>query len=293
MLSLAPLLYRSVLRADGGPIDKIVGATFSLFQHTTYEASAFLRPELCPERPRPAVFANADGTGTSENRSVAQHMAISEALERWAFRASYRSSDAARYGFDLDRSSNGMAAFPGFRWQARRRAKLEALERFALIGWWDRRLGSSVHHAPFPDVGLVRIVHGQPGGEVVILYHRAPPGFVAYGHAAGTSITEATAKAAVELARSEFVISRYRARGGCAPVLDPFEERCLYFSTPEGHAEFLDRVYSVPEKPRPRWRTIFDGEIRGEWSRWTTVWRHCVEMPTYDFLDSRRLFFIW
>jgi hypothetical protein len=282
-----------VLRAKGGPIEQILAAPFSIFHQKTFQASAFLCREVCRERSNSVVFAQADGTGTSDNPVIAEHMAVSEALERWAFRVTSRSSDAARFGFDVDRSSNGMAAYPGFKWQAKRRARYEALERFALIGWWDGRLEASSDPSPYPDVSRVRIHHGQDEGEVVILYHKAPTGFYAYGHAAARSLSAATKRAAIELARAEFVISRYRARGSCAPIPDSFEQRCLHFSTPEGHTEFLQRLYSRPEKQAPKWRTIFDGEILGPWSRWATIWRHCVEMPTYDFLDRKQWFFLW
>jgi hypothetical protein len=293
MISFAPYLYRRIYAEHGGPIEKIQSGEFPIFSDKSYQASAYLRPELGREKSKSVVYGVADGTGSAPSPYIAQHMAISEALERWAHAEVHRSGEKNRYGFNVDRTSSGMAAFPGFKWQARKRARMEALERFALNGWWDGRFESTTQRAPYPNVGVVRIKHQQDFGEVVVLYHKAPTGFVAYGHAAGSNLASAISRAAIELVRCEYVIARYRARGGLAPITDHLERRCLHFSTPEGHTEFLERVYSKPTKPSPVWRTIFDGEIRGPWSNFATVWRHCVEMPSYAFLDRTDNCFFW
>jgi hypothetical protein len=293
MVSLAPFLYRNIFADRGGPISGVESSKLPVFDRNSYQAAAFLKRGLADSSGESAGSTTADGIACSDDPAVAEHMAISEALEGWAFRETRRSPGRARYGFCHDRSSNGMAAFPGFKWQARRRARLEALQKFALVSWWDKRVPATSHRAPYPGVGMVRIHHGQNFGEVVILYHRAPTGFVAYGHAAGTSLATATTRAALQLVRSERVISRQRACGSLAQATNYFDRRCLYFSTEEGHREFLDRVESGETKPASSWKTIFDGEIPGPWSQWATVWRHCVEMPTYAFLDTRQNFFFW
>lgn len=293
MISLAPFYFRNVFSDEGGPVARVQSGELPVFSQTAYQASAFLKPELSGDKQKSVMFGSADGIGSSERPSLAQDEAISEALERWAYYETHRQGDRKKYGFDLDRTSNGMAAFPGFAWQARRRARLEALERFALIGWWDRQFGCTIHRAPYPDVGMVRIQHGQSFGEVVLLYHRARSGFMSYGYAAGSTVASAASRAAVELVRCEYVISRQRARGAMLSVKDHMERRCLYFSTPEGHAQFLERVYAKPTKTASPWVTLFDGEIPGPWSKWAKVWRHSVAMPTYDFLDQEANFFFW
>jgi ribosomal protein S12 methylthiotransferase accessory factor YcaO len=290
MLSFAPIFYRDVFEDRGGPIASVHLSQLPIFGQNQCQANAFLSPGLITGKPHQMVFGNADGTGSSTDPAVAKHIAISEALERWAFFETQRESET-KFGFDHDRSSNGMAAYPGFSRQAKRRARFEALERFALVGWWDRRFRATVMKAPYPDVGLVRIHHGVEFGEVVVLYHRSLSGSVAYGHAAGRNLATATSRAAIELVRAEYVIARHRARGGLAEVTDPFERRWLYYTGPEGYAEFLEHAYASPEKSAPKWKTIFDGPIPGPWSKWAVVWRHCVEMPTYAFLDSRANFF--
>lgn len=293
MISLAPYLYRDVYADQGGPIYRIFSGEVPFFNKRTFQASAFLRPELARDKTKIAIYGTADGTGSASTPNVAQHIAISEALERWAHKDAASSGDRTRYGFHVDRTSNGMAAFPGFAWQARRRALMEALERFAVVGWWDGCFSSTLQRSTFPNVSMVRINHQQNFGEVVILYHKAPTGFVAYGHAAGSNLASAIARAAVELVRSEYVIAKYRSTGGLAAISDHFERRCLHYSTPQGHAEFLERVFQKPNKPAPRWNTIYDGEIKGPWSKWATVWRHCVEMPSYAFLNRTENCFFW
>jgi hypothetical protein len=293
MLSFAPIRYQSVFAEQGGPIARTTATTLSIFDRVMVQANAFLDSKLSEGKPLYSFYGSADGTGSSVNPSVAQHIAVSEALERWAYLATNNSGEANRYGFDHDRTSNGMAAFPGFKWQARRKARFEALERYAVISWWDGRFSASVTRSSYPDVGLVHIHHNAGFGEVVILYHKAPAGFVAYGHAAGSNLATAASRAAIELVRCEYVIAHHRSQGTVRPVTNHMELRCLHFASPAGHTEFLERAYATPDKPAPRWQTVFDGEIRGPWSRWATVWRHCVEMPTYDYLNRKLNYFYW
>ncbi len=294
MLSFAPFFYRNVFAEKGGPIQRTENAgTLEIAGHVETQVNAFLKPELAAGKMSHAVYGSADGTGSSENPAVAQHKAISEALERWAFLATQRSGEKGKYGFEHDRSSNGMAAFPGLKFQARSAAYYEALERWALIGWWAGHLDATRHRLPgYENMGAVRIDHGRPE-EVVILYRKTESGFVSYGHAAGRTLPSAAAKAAVELARSEFVLARHRAKGVLGTISNFMERRAIHFSDDDGFAEFNDRLDRKADKAPPVWKTIFDGEIPGPWSRWATVWRHCVEMPTHAFLKTEDNFFFW
>lgn len=292
-LSLAALRYRNVFVEDGGPIERIITSHCSVLGQPQQQANAYLHPHLAAGKPSHAIYGKADGTGSSVSSSVACHMAISEALERWAFLAMHRSAMAARYGFDVDHSSNGMAAFPGFfRSEAARRARLEALERYAVISWWDGRLDAELLPAPFPGVDLVRIHHNAGEGEVVILSQKTRAG-VFFGHAAGSTVTTAALRAAAELARAEFVITAYRAKGALVRAANFLERRAVHFSTEIGYAQFRERLARRPDKSAPIWKPVFDGEISGPWSRWATVWRCALAMPTGDYLDPRSDFFFW
>ncbi|MBI5690458.1 MAG: hypothetical protein HZC55_10215 [Verrucomicrobia bacterium] len=292
-LSLAAVRYRNVFTADGGPIERVTTSVCSVLGKPQQQANAFLRPELSIGKPTHALYGHADGTGSADTPATACHMAISEALERWAFLAKYRSSDAAKYGFDVDRSSNGMAAFPGFlRSQAARRARMEALERYAVISWWDGRFDAELRPSPFPGVDLIRICHNAGEGEVVILTQKTRAG-VSFGHAAGSTLASAACRAAVELARADFVITAHRAKGAIVSVANFLERRALFFSSDEGHARFRERLARKADRPAPKWQPVFDGEIPGPWSRWATVWRCAVAMPTRDYLQPSADFFFW
>jgi hypothetical protein len=293
MFSLAAFKYRSVFTSEGGPVERVTAMAMPVLGRAYHQANAFLKSGLVPVM-RHAIYGEANGTGSSEDPRVAAHMAISEALERWAFHATSGGADRVRYGFDCDCSSNGMAAFPGlFKSMARKKAFFEALERYALIGWWDGRLEATHEQCPLPGVSLVRIRHGAGPGEVVVLYRRAASGITSYGHAAGSNVLTAATRAAIELVRNEFVITGYRARGALVEPSSFAERRCLHFAGREGFAEFLDRVDRKPNRAAPRWRVIFDGEIDGPWSKYATVWRTCVEPATTDFADPGKMFFFW
>ena len=156
MFSLAAIRYRSVLAADGGPVECIEEGELTVFGKKLRQANARLSKNLVP-RHEMQIFSNADGTGMHPSPMIARHMAVSEALERWAYHDSMRSSKRALFSFDVDGSSNGMAAFPGlFVQMARRRAFFEAAERFCLLNWWERRLDGEICDTRWPGSGRSR-----------------------------------------------------------------------------------------------------------------------------------------
>src|SRR5688500_16710411 len=167
-----------------------------------------------------ALFSDADGTGTHRVASVARHKAVSEAMERWAFHTIVRSDRAAEFGFDIDRSTTGMSAYPGLlRRQARRSALLESVERFSLAAWWEGRLAGDRFDTDWPGVSAIAI-NGPFGGVTVVAYARTDWGGYVYGHAAEESFGAACERAVMELARHEWVL---RARwlscvGGMMPA---------------------------------------------------------------------------
>jgi len=295
-MNLAPFRYRHVLACHGGPIRATECAMTTVMGHRVFQSNAYLADGLRPVPPSNVLFGNPDGSGTAERPMVARYKAISEALERWAHHATYHSEERARYGFDVDPSSNGMAAFPGlFGRQARRRAWGEAAERFALIGWWDGAIDAEPTTSPWPEVEAWRLENPVTDHVVVLLHALAEEGVHAYGHGAGEDHQQACMQAAVELARSQFVLRRHlrRRETESAPaVRSMLEQRCLHFSTTEGHAEVRERL------ARRKWRhagarVVFDGEITGPWTDYTSVWRVVLEPPTVAFLDGAQTFFYW
>jgi ribosomal protein S12 methylthiotransferase accessory factor YcaO len=302
MLNLAPWRYRHIFAEHGGPITRIEYSEFPVLGNRCFQANAYLAPELAGNtRPQLNLYSNADGTGTHPSAMVARYMAISEALERWAFRMKVNDFDRDLYAFDRDESSNGMAAFPGlFSSQCRTKAYWEALERFCAIAWWDGRLLAVVRPTKWPDVMAAQIDHPLGRGVMVILFKRCMPGdFFSYGHAAGRDFEAACQRASIELCRNEYVLRSYRAThpvftfADLPQVTDIFERRLLYFSLPEGHALFREHLQASPRLPISSPHVMFDGPIIGPWSRYATVWRVALELPTMGYLEPKLEFFFW
>ena len=294
MFSLAAINYRDIFTSAGGPIERILSGSIDVLGKRAHQANAYLAPGLIRGKPAHSVYGNADGTGASGSAQVARHMAISEALERWAFYDLSQGPTAAKYGFDADHSTNGMAAFPGFlKAQARQRARYEALERWALVSWWSGHMRASIVGDALFGVTALRLEHSAEFGEVAILFRRSAAGHVSYGYSAGSSFRTAAARAAVELARNEFVVGYYKLRTAAREVPNCFERRCLYFAGEEGHAEFLRRVFDRRPHRESQWSVHFDGELPGPWSRYATVWRVVADMPSRDYLDPKCSFFFW
>lgn len=295
MLTVAGIRYRNVMAAQGGPVALIQTGKCVVYGRPMFQANVHLNPDVLPPLQRCVIFGNADGTGTHPTAMVARHMAISEAIERWAFRATSSSPDRVLYGFDADRSSSGMAAFPGlFEYQTRNRAYLEAIERYSLIAWWEGRLQGRIRDTEWPGVSALEIESPSRQGRTVIVFKRCEPGFFAYGHAAAPSFHGACERAIVEMARNEYVLRRYWLAGGTVVrPTDLFERRCLFFSTSEGHELFQERARAQVVNPAGEPEVVFDGEIPGPWSDYATVWRVVLQPVTHTFLANTERYFFW
>ena len=295
MLSLAAYRYRSVLAAHGGPVARIESGVFPVCGRRMYQANARLSAGLTPRRSL-SLYSDADGSGTHARLSVARHMAVSEALERWAFHSTVRSERAAEFGFDVDPSSNGMSAFPGLlRTHARRKAVLEAVERYCLVAWWEGLAEGREFQTDWPGVSAIAI-DGPFGGVTVIAYARTSYGGYAYGHAAEESFGAACERAVIELARHEWVLRSSwlaGASGEAARPRDLFERRCLHFAGEEGHEEFQRRLRTPAFKSLPRPVIACDREIDGPWSQYATVWRFAVQPVSDGFLRAGSDYFFW
>jgi ribosomal protein S12 methylthiotransferase accessory factor YcaO len=223
-------------------------------------------------------------------------MAVSEALERWAFHAMVRSPQAADFGFDVDPSSNGMSAFPGILGSnARRKAMLEAVERFSLISWWEGRAQWRLFDTDWPGVSAVAI-DGPFGGVTVIAFSRTDYGMYAYGHAAEESFGAACERAVIELARHERVLHSWWlafVSGEKRTPTDLFERRCLHFSTEEGHEHFKRRVQDGIQGHMTDATIACDRDIPGPWAEYATVWRFALQLPSDGYLYAGDDYFFW
>ena len=298
MFNLAAFRYRNAFVTAGGPVERVEMADLSILGRREFLANAYLRPGLVKDRETRVMFSQANGSGVSSSPMVARFMAISEAMERWAYDLLH-AADTPGYGFDIDPSSNGMAAYPGlFRRQARPGALMEATERFNVLNWWEGRLPASESSTRWTGVRAATICSEAPG-VTVILFKRTAGGHFAYGHACAMDYEGACRKAAVEMERHELVTAHFavthagRIENQLPAAAHPIERRSLFFATDAGHELFLERLRSGPHKPAPKPRMVFDGPIPGPWSRYADVWRTVYEPPSDRFLGMEENYFFW
>jgi hypothetical protein len=296
-LSIAGYRYRNVLESEGGPVARVSLREFSVFGRPMFQANAWLSDRVVSHRKKFALYSDADGTGTSETPMVARYMAISETMERWAYRVKSRAADRELYGFDIDESSNGMAAFPGiFHTEARKRAQLEAVERASIIAWWEGALDGEIRSTDWPGISALVLPSPIGVGVTVVAFREVRPDCFAYGQGAAMDYFGACERAIMELARNEYVLGLRRVSQGLAvqdAPSDLFERRCLYFSTAEGHAKFQERINRRISGPRFRSEIICDSEIEGLWSEYASVWRVLIRPATTEFLVDSEKYFFW
>lgn len=297
MLNLAAFRYRNILAAAGGPIERVEMGETVVLGERLHLANAYLVDELAGNREISALYSRANGSGTSASPMVARFMAISEAMERWAHWQLQAGAEGCQFGFDVDPSSNGLAAFPGlWRRQPRAGALSEATERFNLFNWWEGRLPAREADTNWPGVRAAVIVSRAPG-VAVILFRRTAEGFFAYGHSAGADFNAACGKAAAEMERHAQVVTRFasahggRIRGQLPANAHPIERRSLFFATEEGHQLFLERLRS-PARDIAEPKLVFDGPVPGPWTRYADVWRVVYEPPSRRFLGMEEDYFM-
>lgn len=297
MLSLAAFRYRNVLTLAGGPIERLEIMDTEVLGERAFIANAYLKSGLIVRPEVRGLYSQANGSGTSSSSMVARFMAISEALERWAHWQLHAGPERHCYGFDVDPSSNGMAAFPGlWRRQARQGALLEAAERFNLLNWWEGNLPALESETRWPGVRAATICSQAPG-MTVILFKRTEDGFFAYGHAAAMDFESACRKAAGEMERHAQVVARF-ARSHAGEIRNqlpasahPIERRSLFFAQEEGHELFLERLRS-PARGEAEPRLVYDGPVPGPWSRYADVWRVVYAPPSRRFLGMEENYFM-
>lgn len=260
-----------------------------------YQANARLVAGLTRRAPL-QIYSDADGSGTHPSAAVARHMAVSEAIERWAYNAVLHSERAAEFGFSVDPSSNGMSAFPGlFRRSARRKAVLEAIERYSLINWWEGLVDGELVETDWPGVSAVAIP-SPLGGVAAVVFAATECGDYVYGYGADESIGAACERGLVELARHEWVLRSRRLALIAGEERNPavlFERRCLFFSTAEGHELFQQRLRRGATARSCRPVIACDRDIPGPWAEYATVWRFALQPPSMDYLQANERYFFW
>jgi len=299
MLNFAAFRYRAIMAVAGGPIERLEVSDTTVLGRREFLASAFLREGLGDDGSGFETGSPASGSGTASSPMVARFMALSEALERWAHWQLHSGDAGIPYGFGVDPSSNGMAAYPGlWRRQARAGALMEASERFNLLNWWEGHLPAAETATHWAGVRAAVICSDLPG-ITVVLFKRTAEGFFAYGHGAAMDYQAACRKAAVEMERHALLLSRFatmhagRIDDQLPVTAHPIERRSLFFGTEAGHELFLERLRSAPRKPAPKPQLAFDGSIPGPWSRYADVWRVVYAPPSDRFLGMEENYFLW
>lgn len=298
MLSLAPIKYAKVLHRDGGPIEQVETMAGSLMGVSCMHAAAFLKEGLVPDSVRSRTETkHCDGAGSHKSGQIACHMAVSEALERWAV-YHFRGQDYdGLAGMRFDSSSNGFAAYPGmFKRQARRAAFQESIERHCLICWWQGLLGHIWLGDPQPGVRAIEIENPFTSHSVVVLWTlRGQQYSFAFG--AGEDTRQAIWRAFVELNRTQAVLGTLGKSNTKSSLEEEvgslFERRIWYFSTTEGMARFLLRVEKRAKNKVAPLKLLFDACLSGPWDRYASVWRTVIAAPSQDYLSEADDYFFW
>lgn len=283
-VSLAPFKYRSILGT--GPLSRLESGPSCLWDGTTcFDAVAALKAEhRATGLPRTLLYSQAEGGGTHRSEVIARHIAVSEALERWAFYTCSAAPSHHNGRFEIDDSTTGMAAFPGLTTSpARQQATREAVERWALLEWWRGTLPAIQFKAKDERISGLEILTPFRPWHVVVLWadgDAQAEGRV-YGFSAARDRLTASNKALIELTRNSRALAAYReiaanTGGSVIDLAHPYERRLAFFSSRSGVSIFQDRVatsgrrdFPLPSLPE----RIVDEEIPGPWSSYATVWR--------------------
>lgn len=298
MLSLAPIRYAKVLHRDGGPIARLESAEGTLLGMPCMHAAAYLNEGLVPDSVRSHTrTAQPDGAGSHASEQIACHMAVSEALERWAVYHCRARSHAGIAGLGYDCSSNGFAAFPGlFKRQAREAAFRESIERHCLISWWEGLLGHRFLPDPQPGVRAIKIENPFSSHSVVILWEQLRDK-CCFAFGAGGGNNHAIWRAFVELQRTQTLLEnlgRSNAKSSLGEAVGSlFERRIWYFSTAKGMLRFLSRLEQTAGDRVAPLKLLFDDCVSGPWNRYASVWRTVIEAPSQDYLSDVDDFFFW
>jgi hypothetical protein len=306
-MNLGPWKYRKILSSEGGPIRKIeVVCLTSPILKKVYEAYAELDPSVLSFSlvKDLKVYGTADGSGTALYQNLARYKSISEALERWAFYETAVATKTDRFGFAVDCSTSGMAAFPGLTYrEASDNAFYEAIERWALCAWWEGKLPasglpSSEFHSGIeinvsPLLGSLSISRGRSISVVVLWSKLSDQDRVCYGFSCASTLEKAIQRASVELDRNRRVLSELPP---LSEVTEVGEKRLLFFSVSEGNERFMDQVNrslsansTISSPPK----LVANEAIPGQWTRYCKVWRCLLEPISSEHSSAKIDYFLF
>jgi len=300
-----PIYTSSVFVDEGGPIEQVKHTQMETIHDNLYEAVAYLSDKCVGKkgRPKKSVYGSGDGAGADHNLEMAVCKAVSEAMERWAYRETYQ-KDSSEYAYDINPTSNGMAATPGksLQW-CQKMASREAYERLLLMLFWEKEVYATPILTGVAAVNAYEITAEGCPYICVILEKVIGHNRYAFAFSGGSSYREAYPKAAVELARTEAALKQfYKNDGDVEQILNAengswLEKRSLYFSTPEGLDAFrekMEKAYDYKDSDIVKVETVFDGELKGPWNEWATVWRTVFKPLSGRAYDKEdHTYFFW
>src|SRR5437762_3461059 len=105
------------------------------------------------------------GTGVHKSEKTASIISVTEAIERWAI-VNYDLRNSNKYGFHIDQSSNGVAAYPLDIEKAKQYSNAEALERhgFSQIALRPHKM-TIMKHLPRLASDLISFHQNSYGGS--------------------------------------------------------------------------------------------------------------------------------
>ncbi|MBP7795686.1 MAG: hypothetical protein KA059_02785 [Elusimicrobiales bacterium] len=298
-INLSPFKYRNIFSTDGGPILRLNVFHPDIKQKNDYEAVAFLLPSLVPKwHKKSSIYNNGHGNGTHRLRNVACYIAISEALERWAYFNVCVGKEAVKFGFDIEPNTTGMAAFPGVtKTSARIRANWEAVERWSIVEWWNNLLQCELLSGSNRRSGALCITSPFKNFYTVITWATILSGEVAYGFASADNPKKSIRKACIEQNRNILALNRLK-KDVPLPlkkiIIDKkqplFDRRLIFFASKEGFDMFWEKVVSSVKMPVDMKLPdkLVDGEIIGPWSKYATVWRILYKHALYEHVNELR-----
>ncbi len=276
MIDLTPWYYRNLLK-DSVLISK--SAYYKSIQingEILFESVISLNQNLIPAWVSiSTIYSSSDGSGTSPFQNIAVYKAISEALERWAFYGTADSLEAATYCFDVNPSTTGMAAYPGFTARnARKNAILEASERWALHEFWRGNLPIKEHESKIKNLKHFEIITDFQDVRVSLVCYKSE-NYYLYAFAADKSLNKSFGHALVELARNIRVMKKFSETNKHYTELEDIsDKRLVFFANSEGHEMFMQKILGAPSTILVKPQVICDKEIKGPWSQYTRVWRY-------------------
>jgi hypothetical protein len=302
VINLAIWNYKSILQSKGGPIRRISYKRVlenDKYYPNGFESFAYLADCLkINTNENFELYGNADGAGFSKNLQESNNKAISEAIERWAFYATFNNQKTyGIYGYNISPTTSGMAAFPEpLPYHSKRNAFYEAVERLSITEWWVGNLAVEQikNHLFNQDLDVFRIYPISKNTETVLIHKKNEvKGFHVYAFASHKNIETAVKKALIELRRNESVLTSFFLKPNFTNPIHIYEQRLVYFAD-KGFEEFESRIkntLSLKSGFLKNYRLLVNTEIQGPWSKYAKVWRSVFdESQTLLNLDNPNFF---